>query len=283
MKTLDINRLRSFVAVAETHSLTRAAARVHRTQSTVSQQLHRLEDSVGERLLHRTQGRVLGLTPAGERVLDHARRLLRCHDETVAALDADALSGTLRLGVADETAHARLAGVLADFRSRHGGVRLTMEALPSDALEARLDAGELDAVVVNRHPRAVGDGAVLYTERLRWLAAITLVRRPGEPLPVAGFPATCAYRACADAALAHWGGDWDMVYVSPGHHAVWTAVTAGLGVAALPEASLPRPLPEGIREQELPAPGEVAVVLRTAPGGPGRLLGALAEAIRCAV
>lgn len=77
---LDLELLRSFVSVVEAGGFTRAGQRVHRTQSTVSQQIKRLEDDLGQQLLDRSGKDVLP-TEAGERLLSYARRLLALAEE----------------------------------------------------------------------------------------------------------------------------------------------------------------------------------------------------------
>src|ERR1700716_3502769 len=77
---LDLELLRSFVSVVDSGGFTRAGERVHRTQSTVSQQIKRLEDDVGQPLLNRNAKDVTP-TEAGERLLSYARRLLSLAEE----------------------------------------------------------------------------------------------------------------------------------------------------------------------------------------------------------
>src|SRR5438445_15358 len=77
---LDLDLLRSFVSVVDAGGFTRAGERVHRTQSTVSQQIKRLEEDVGQPLLNRS-GKDVTPTEAGERLLSYARRLLSLAEE----------------------------------------------------------------------------------------------------------------------------------------------------------------------------------------------------------
>jgi DNA-binding transcriptional LysR family regulator len=95
----DIDCLRSFVVVADTMSVSRAADNVGRSQSTVSQQIAKLETQVGKPLLVRRKGRVIELTPEGGKLLQFARRMLQLNDEAYASMSDDALTGFVRLGV----------------------------------------------------------------------------------------------------------------------------------------------------------------------------------------
>src|ERR1700730_1163233 len=94
---LDLDLLRSFVSVIDSGGFTRAGERVHRTQSTVSQQIRRLEDSIGRPLLHR-DGKRVAPTDEGERLLSYARRILSLAHEARDVVSRPASDGTVRLG-----------------------------------------------------------------------------------------------------------------------------------------------------------------------------------------
>src|SRR5689334_15918463 len=94
---LDLDQLRTFVAIAESGSFTRAASAVHKTQSAVSMQMRRLEERIGKAIFARS-GRASKLTDEGERLLGYARRMIRLAEETLAAFDESELTGAVRLG-----------------------------------------------------------------------------------------------------------------------------------------------------------------------------------------
>ena len=115
---LDIELLRSFVSVVDAGGFTRAGERVHRTQSTVSQQVKRLEDSVGRPLLVRN-GKQATLTEEGERLLSYARRILALEQEARDVVARPVVDGVVRLGIPEDFAAYRLTELLSDFvRSR---------------------------------------------------------------------------------------------------------------------------------------------------------------------
>ncbi len=95
--TLDLDQLKTFVAIAESGSFTRAADVVHKTQSAVSMQMRRLEERIGKPIFCR-DGRQSKLTEDGERLLGYARRIVRLSHETIAAFDETELSGSVRFG-----------------------------------------------------------------------------------------------------------------------------------------------------------------------------------------
>src|ERR1700716_414132 len=120
---LDLDLLRSFVSVVDAGGFTRAGERVHRTQSTVSQQIRRLEENVGRPLLHR-DGKRVTLTAEGERLLSYARRILALAQEARDVVARPAGEGLVRLGIPEDFAAYRLAEVLSGFARSRPGLRL---------------------------------------------------------------------------------------------------------------------------------------------------------------
>src|SRR5450631_3827249 len=98
----DLDLLRSFISVVDTGGFTRAGERVHRTQSTVSQQVRRLEGSLGCPLLHRN-GKVTP-TEQGERLLSYARRILALEQEAREVVARPEGEGVVRIGVTEDFA-----------------------------------------------------------------------------------------------------------------------------------------------------------------------------------
>src|SRR3569623_2015164 len=146
---LDIELLRSFVSVVDAGGFTRAGERVHRTQATVSQQIKRLEDDIGQVLLHR-DGKNLRPTEAGERLLSYARRLLSLAEEARDVLSQPDSEGAIRLGIPEDFAAYRLAKLLGAFARSHPGLRLDVRADQSKHLARDLDRGEIDLALYTR-------------------------------------------------------------------------------------------------------------------------------------
>src|SRR4030088_1953538 len=120
---LDLELLRSFVSVVDSGGFTRAGERVHRTQSTVSQQIKRLEDDVGQPLLNRN-AKDAPPTEAVERLLSYARRLLSLAEEARDVLARPGNEGAVRLGIPEDFAAYRLTKLLATFFRARPGLRL---------------------------------------------------------------------------------------------------------------------------------------------------------------
>ncbi|WP_271571656.1 LysR family transcriptional regulator [Bradyrhizobium sp. CCBAU 11386] len=210
---LDLELLRSFVSVVEAGGFTRAGERVHRTQSTVSQQIKRLEEDVGQVLLHR-DGKDVRPTEAGERLLSYARRLLSLAEEARDVLSQPDSEGAIRLGIPEDFAAYRLAKLLATFSRSHPGLRLDVRADQSKNLARDLERGELDLALYKREAGEKGAIAV-WPERVHWVTSKSHPIDAGAPsVPLIGFPQGCLYRAGAIHALESAGRTWHMAYTS---------------------------------------------------------------------
>src|SRR5262245_62406602 len=146
---LDLDLLRSFVSVVDAGGFTRAGERVHRTQSTVSQQIRRLEETFGRPLLHRN-GKSVALTEEGERLLSYARRILALAEEARDVVARPAGDGIVRLGIPEDFAAYRLAELLSDFARARPGLRLDVRSGVSVQSRRALERGELDLALFKR-------------------------------------------------------------------------------------------------------------------------------------
>src|SRR5947209_11591408 len=144
---LDVDQLRTFLAIIETGSFTRAAEIVHKTQSAVSMQMKRLEERL-ERPIFARDGRASKLTEDGDRLLDYARRIVKLNVEALAAFSDFALTGRVRLGVPDDYADRYLPEIMARFSRAYPGVELSVICEPSLELIERIVANELDLAII---------------------------------------------------------------------------------------------------------------------------------------
>jgi DNA-binding transcriptional LysR family regulator len=264
---IDLDLLRSFVSVVDAGGFTRAGERVHRTQSTVSQQIKRLEGSFGRPLLHRN-GKRVAPTEEGERLLSYARRILALADEAHQVVAQPAGEGIVRLGLPEDFAATRLAQVLARFAHSHQGARLDVRCDLSVHLRRDLDRGELDLILFKRDA-GERDGIASWPERLRWVASR---RRQldvrNDPVPLVVFPQGCLYRNRAIHALEAAGRTWYVAYTSPNFSGIQAAVSVGLGVSILPQTAI---LAEhrviGVREGFGKIPNTELALLATSDAG----------------
>jgi DNA-binding transcriptional LysR family regulator len=157
---MEFELLRSFVAVAECGGFRRAAELLNLTQSTVSQQIKRLELETNRPLFRRTT-RTVALTDDGEMLLGDARRLLQFEEAARHRLAAPRLSGTVRLGVVEEIAGGSLPSALGRFAKLHPGVKLEVQTGVSAELIEQLNAGRLDTVFAKR-PLGTSKGRLVW-------------------------------------------------------------------------------------------------------------------------
>lgn len=234
---LDLDLLKAFLSVAETESFTRAAERLHRTQSTVSQQVKRLEETVGSELFDRTTRRI-ELTESGERLLANARRILTLVAETENALMAPS-SELIRLGVPEDFAASRLTTILAEFSLARPTLRLEVTSDLSAALRRSFEAGDLDVAVFKARVGSV-QGAPTWPERLCWVDSRKKPAIGRDPAPLVVFPPNGLYREEMIQALDQARRRWRIGYSSASLASIQSAVAAGLGVSLIPARAVLR-------------------------------------------
>src|SRR5499426_4288619 len=144
---IDIDQLRTFIAIAETGSFTRAAEVVHKTQSAVSMQMKRLEERLGRPMFAR-DGRSSKLSEDGERLLDYARRIVKLNVEALAAFSDAELTGRVRLGVPDDYADRYLPEIMARFSRAYPAIELTVICEETISLLERIKSNEIDLAII---------------------------------------------------------------------------------------------------------------------------------------
>ncbi len=233
---LDIDQLRSFIAIAETGSFTKAAEVVNKTQSAVSMQMKRLEERLDCPVFVR-DGRASKLTEDGQRLLDYARRIVKLNVETIAAFSDAELSGRVRLGVPDDYADRYLPEIMARFSRAYPSVELSVICEPSVDLLERIDANEIDlAIVTNCETKRASE--TFRRERLLWVTSARHSTHLEERLPLALGRPSCSWRRIAVEKLESVGRPYRVIYSSSSAGAVAAAVLAGLSVSVLPESGL---------------------------------------------
>jgi DNA-binding transcriptional LysR family regulator len=281
---LDLELLHTLVCVVDERSFTRAGERVHRTQSTVSQQIRKLEERLGHALLLRDRsGSQVTPTEQGELLATYARRLLALAQEAEEALGSagNALL-SLRIGVPEDFDARRMSGLLSGFAARQPGLRLeTISGMSSD-LQRRLAGGELDIALVKRVPGEGGPCIAAWPETLVWAGPTEgQLLSADEPIPLALFPQGCVYRQRALAGLDQARRRWRIAFGSHSLSGIQAAVSSGLGISVLPTTAL---LPEHRVCEGLPALPPTELALLSASNSPGlvqrHLLDTLCEALR---
>jgi DNA-binding transcriptional LysR family regulator len=247
----DIDCLRSFVVVVDTMSVSRAADSVGRSQSTVSQQIAKLERQVGKPLLRRRKGRLIELTSEGSKLFQFARQILQLNDEAYASMSDDVLAGFVRLGVPYDFFGRNFATWLASFKNRYPMVGLEIEANQSENLMKRSARGEFDLAFFKQETGAK-NGTVALREQLVWAGGPNFSPDTLSSLPLIMFPEGCAYRRLAIASLKSHERQWHLSFVSPSFDCLKSAAVEGLGVTVLARALVAPPLRVISHEPGLP-------------------------------
>lgn len=231
---LDIDQLKTFLAIADTGSFTRAAEEVNKTQSAVSMQMRRLEDALGRPLFAR-DGRGSKLSVEGERLVEYAQRLVALNDEVVSVYTRPDVTGHIAFGTADDYADLFLQEMLARFARTHPLVSIDVECISSTNLNERIRRGALDLALVTFCGECSDDGEVLRREELVWVGSARHSAHAQPVVPLATADVTCSWRRIAAAALESAGRKYRVAYTSPNRSTIDAAVLAGLAVAAMPE------------------------------------------------
>ncbi|MFQ2299608.1 LysR family transcriptional regulator [Aeromonas dhakensis] len=260
---LDPLLLRSFVAIVDSGSFTRAGERVHLTQSTISQQMRRLEQQLGCPLLDRS-GRQVVTTAEGEKLLGLARSILallaRAEEQVAEA------SLQLSLGVPEDFAAGAIAPVLAAFAREYPQVRLEVHCGLSHEIWQRFEAGELDLALV-KQARGQGAPRARWREPLAWVDSRAWPASERDPLPLVVFPSEGLYRRQLTEVLDGMGRRWRIAYVSASLASLQGAVSAGIGVSLLPRRLL-QPEQQELTHWPAVAPVELALHLGAERGEP---------------
>lgn len=276
-RNLDLTALRSFVAVAETGGVTKAAGFLNLTQSAVSMQLKRLEESLGLDLLDRT-GRGVSLTGSGEQLLSYARRMLVLNDEVYNRLTARDYEGVVTLGVPHDIVYPAIPEVLHKFNAAFPRVRIQLVSSFTNRLKQLHHRGECD-IILTTEDQLDGEGEVLSTVPLVWIGAPGGEAWRARPLRLA-FEFGCIFRQPVQRALDAAGIPWQMAVESESSRTVEASVSADLAVHAALEGTAfiyGRPIDHG---GALPELGNKKICLYRAPKSSGVLTDNLVELLR---
>lgn len=247
-----MDALRTFVAICDTGSFRRAAARVNRSPSAVSLQLAKLEENLETKLLRR-DARNVGLTEDGERLLAYARRLLGLNDEVLAAFCGSPLSGRLRLAAPHDLGTSLVPQMLRRLADVHPGIAVEVRLGTSEAVQGLFGSGEANLALFNDADVPPVKALDLFSEPLLWLMCAGGRAIERSPLPLAVAEVGCAWRDAALERLQLSGRDYRVAYYSDTSMGQVAALRADLAVAALPGSLAGHDLVEVPAETGLPA------------------------------
>ncbi|MET3228992.1 UNVERIFIED_ORG: DNA-binding transcriptional LysR family regulator [Burkholderia sp. 1263] len=259
----DTVLLRSFVTVVQEGGFTRAANRLHLTQSAISAHLRRLEEQAGKSLLFRTT-RSVTLTSDGELLMGYARAILALNQDALTQLTRVSPRGPMRIGLSEDIVSAALMQALQRFAASRPGLTVDVRVgIPAHLLQI-MDEGELDLVIGGRCHDA-RPGRLLWREPLVWAFAEGAALDPALPVPLALFPEPCPYREAALTALAQAGVSCRIAMVCPSSAGLRAAALAGFAVMPAARGQLGSGLRALAGEPRLPALPKVEFTVFAAP------------------
>ncbi|AWY44199.1 LysR family transcriptional regulator [Pseudomonas putida] len=239
--TFDLDVLRTFVTGVELNSFAKAAYRLGRSTSAVSAQLKKLEEQVGTPVLAKA-GRGLVLTPVGESLLSHARRLLELNDGIFQTLRESQTAETIRLGLQEDFGEHLLSDILRRFVQLYPMVSLEVKIARNAELLALVDSAGLDLALTWDTGHASPHATRLGDTQMYWIGAHDTPVFGGmadAPLPLIMFDAPCLLRSAATQTLDAAQIPWRIALTSPSVGGIWAAVAGGLGVTLRTRIGLP--------------------------------------------
>lgn len=239
MLSLDLDLLRTFVAIAETGNFSTAARTVFRTPSAVSMQVKKMEEALGRTLFVR-DSRSVSLTEDGERVLAHARRMLALDQDLLAEFHPATMKGEVRLGVPDDVAERFLPDLLRRFSRTHPSVIVNAVVTNTGPMVQQIAERRLDLAILTRLPSQVQarPGEPLLREELVWAGCRSGIAHEMDPIPVTVWDRTCAWRKAGLEGLEAQGRPYRIVLESGHLSGQKAAVHADLAVAPIPRSAL---------------------------------------------
>lgn len=252
-RNLDLTSLRSFVTVAETGGVTRAAGFLNLTQSAVSMQLKRLEESLGVSLLDRSS-RQIALTSSGEQMLSYARKMVELNDEIYGRLTDKKFEGEITLGVPHDIVYPVIPHVLQRFNAEFPRMKVQLIASYTTSLKEQFARGEADIILTTEN-QIDGKGEVLTSIPLRWVGAPEGGVQKQNPVPVA-LSRNCRFRPVAIAAMDREDLGWEMIIDTESDRSIEATVSADLAITVMLEGTEPpqlRLLPVGNGLPDLPS------------------------------
>lgn len=260
LPSLDSDFLRTFVAIAELGSFSKAARQVFRTPSAVSMQIKKLEEMLDTSLFKR-DSRSVELTYEGEILLGYARRILALNYEVLSRFLKPAMSGTVRLGSPEDYSSRLLPIILKKFSETHPHVTVDVVIDASESLIERYERGDLDVTLMTSAPNSplMAEQSVVLEESIVWVGLKGGQAWQQNPVPVTMWEAGCAWRDRTVESLEDAGKEYRVAYMSANSIAQRAAVMADLAIAAFPASFIDPPLTRLGKQQGLPDPGNYQI------------------------
>lgn len=276
---LDVESLRTLLAVLDHGGMTRAAEHLHMSQSAVSWKIKRLEERVGRSLLIR-DGRTIRPTRDARALIADARTLVEVHDRAAARLSDTELTGTVKLGSNEEVDPARMASLLGRFKRIHPGATIEFVIDHTEHLVVDLDRGAIDVAIIQvDDDRLRSSDTILWSDELRWVTSSETPAELTGPVSLITFGEHCFYRALSEPTLEAAGIEHTVTYSASSISGVRAALIAGLGVGVLGSRYIDADIVAWRPGNDLPRLPVVHQIVRTVPGDTPDVAAALVDAI----
>jgi len=274
LRNLDLGTLRSFVTIADSGSMTRAAGRLFMTQSAISMQIKRLESSLGMSVFERS---AQGMKPTmeGEQLLQFANQMLALNDEAMGRLTSPDYEGIVRFGAPGDVIYPHIPGILREFSRDFPRVQLKFSSARTVVLREQFEQGLQDIVLTTEKKPGKG-GKIVCTTPLTWVGAEDGSAWKKRPLPLC-ISRNCAFRPGIIQTLDDAGIDWVDIVASDDDLAGEAMTSADLGVRAEMKNAIfadARAIEHGGQLPELP---EFSIVLYSDNRAGNHLTATLAE------
>lgn len=276
---LDVESLRTLIAVLDHGGMTRAAEHLHLSQSAVSWKIKRLEERVGRPLLIR-EGHTLRPTRDARALLADARMIVELHDRAAARLACSDLTGAVKLGSNEEVDPTRMASLLGRFKRTHPGATIEFVIDHTEHLTEQLERGQVDVAIIqvdNDHLRTTD--TILWTDQLRWVSCCEATHRTDTTVPLITFGQHCFYRSISEPLLVEAGIEHAVAFSASSISGVRAAVLAGLGVGVIGARYISGDIVPWAPGDDLPALPQIHQIARTVPGETPAIATALVDAI----
>ncbi len=228
-RDLDIAQLRTLVCVAEHRNMTYAANMRNLTQSAVSQQIKRLEETLGCSLLVRKRSGV-ELTKSGIDLLPFAREIIERNDILIASISGAPVQSDIRLGVPQDVVASLLPEALKSFHASNPQINVTLVSDSTSNLISLVENHQVDLALTTDNQR-VPDALLIRKVQLKWIGATNGSAFRRRPLPVAVGQEGCSFRQAASKALTTKNIAWRPVTQVGSLEPVYATLLADIAVA----------------------------------------------------
>jgi len=276
-RNLDLTALRALAAIADFGGVTKAAHVLNLTQSAVSMQIKRLEESLDQPLLDRT-GRGVQPTAAGEQLLTYARRILALNDEAVSRLTDTEYEGEIIVMVPHDIVYPHIPHVLRHFQAMYPRMQVQLQARNTGKAKEYFAAGKCD-LILTTESRCDPGGETLTRLPLLWIGAPGGQAWRHRPLKLA-LGRYCAFRPGIVAALDRAGIAWEAAVESESDRTLDAAVSCDMAIHALLAGTEPPHAERIAHGGALPELSSHLVNLYIQPGSTKPGVQALADLLR---